>query len=250
MAEVDALVKIRYSEASSIAEDFLSMSVPPLPFQLALLSGPLKLGKSAAPIDSAPEEFDIVPGEAAEDSEDEPDEHALGSETTSAAWDFSDMVATITAEAARDSVLLDAHDADDAAIGPDGIPDSALPKVDLPTTQMISRFTAPRSSSSFVVDEEFILQRILDTRHSHQSLTGIKSQQTIMLDPKFSAAIVAMESQINTANEAKLLAREGSYHVRLAQDLDPEMRKPKTDRELHWQGVQAKRVTLLLGGAY
>ena len=119
--------------------------------------------------------------------------------------------------------------------------------IKLPLPLPITAIPQEHLASAFVHDGKLSLARILDTRKSHQASTGVHSQRTTLLDPKFAKAVSMVQPKIKaTGNKPKVMSvREASHRVRIAQEVDPELRKPKTNRELNWQNT-SRRVMLIL----
>ncbi|TFY79552.1 hypothetical protein EWM64_g4461 [Hericium alpestre] len=205
--------------------------------------GPLTVNKCTTSVGDQEIQEPVGPA-TGEESDDETNDLPPEMDPDLVQWDLSETVAMAAADAARDTILNDTLHADEAAVV-DDLLEHAPARIELPAAEtIIPDFP---SLSTFLINGEVSLRKMLDTRQAHQSLTSVKSQCTVMLDPKLLQALTTIEDEINKASETKLSAHEASHRVRLAQDLDPEMRKPKTDRELHWQGTTAKRVMLLLG---
>lgn len=242
--ELDRLLEVGQTEATRIAKDILHMSVPSAPFKLSPLRGPIHAqheDHGKAHDDTDGEESEVTVGEG---SEDEEDVHVP--EVDSAQVNLDESIVWASADATRESVLYDACEELTRTV-------EALPILEvLPAPIFPLRSTAVKPDctaleSAILSQGKLSIKQMLMARQSHQSVTSVKSQRTIMLDPKFQRAIEDTEKEMEgaAAKAKKMTIREASHRVRLAQDTDPEFRKPKTDRELHWQET-ARRVLLVL----
>ncbi|ETW75569.1 hypothetical protein HETIRDRAFT_330930 [Heterobasidion irregulare TC 32-1] len=204
-------------EATRIAKDVLHMSVPTAPFKLSPLH--CKKAELEGGIDG--EDSEVFVGEG---TEDELETHEAADDL--ALVDMDDSMALASADAARESVLYDACD------------ELSKTVETLPTLEASPSPIFPLQSAAAGTD---------GTPLSSSIIAQVRSQRTIMLDPKFQRSIEDTEKEIEGAasRAKKMTISEASHRVRLAQDTDLELRKPKTDRELHWQET-AKRVLLVL----
>lgn len=245
--DIDNAAELGYTEAVKLVKDILHMPIPSLPFRLSPLGGPeQRKAHQSLSVDeeSGSSDSDIDLGEG---TEDEFEAKSLADAMGAGPSDLSTNVIAASFDAARDSALSDAHD-DHAQEAEAVLLQARLVPIELYPPPPVTTVPQDRLLSAFVHDGKVSLAHVLDTRKSHQASTGVHSQRTTTLDPKFANAVKRVQNGEIKAIGIKptvMSIREASHRVRIAQDVDPELRKPKTTRELNWQNT-SKRVMLVL----
>ncbi|TFY52598.1 hypothetical protein EVG20_g10486 [Dentipellis fragilis] len=109
----------------------------------------------------------------------------------------------------------------------------------------------PLPSSILSPDNSLSIQKVLDTRKGHQSRTGVRSERSVKLDPKFhksaidpsfASTVEQTESGVAELRRSAMKIQEASHRVRIAQalDLSAAAIPVKKPRELRWQDAAQK----------
>ena len=166
------------------------MSIPALPFKLSPLNGPPRAKPSTRRQKQPDVEEDSSDTEGCSDigegTEDEP-ANAMGCLDIDDNDDvgLSDSIASASADAARDSALDAAHE--EMRGESKDILKSTLRVLELPQSTTMSSLEAHIQALSLLNNDGTLsIQRMLDIRQAHQRATEVRSQRTVMLDPKFS----------------------------------------------------------------
>lgn len=282
---LNQLVELAYKEATQIAKQLLRMPLPTLPFNHIPLRPPnasARRRKRAVAVPDSDEEDAVDDEVCGEDEDDDSeDEEAAGSgpiasiamcetgcptqapdsDPSSPADSNLALLAEQTADAAGytsryaalsedfDTALQELSEASKSEpsgpardllvavepfIGP--LP---LPPPPPPPSASTQPFISPVLLSQLFDEKKISVQRMVDVRIKNQSGTATRSERVVMLDPKFALG------RLNNP-DSKMSMREGSHHVRVAQDLGiPAVKKAKTAREQRWNET-AQQVQLIV----
>ena len=180
--ELDHLLEVRQTEATRIVKDILHMSVPSAPFKLLPLRGPIHAQHK--PHGKVHDDTDGEESKVTIDKGSEDEENINMPEVDSAQVNLDESIVWASADATQELVLHDACKELTRTVEALSILEVLLvPVFPLQSTVVKSDCTA--LESAILSQGKLFIKQMLMARQSYQSVTLVKLQQTVMLDPKF-----------------------------------------------------------------
>ncbi|TFY65413.1 hypothetical protein EVG20_g5597, partial [Dentipellis fragilis] len=253
-AEIDQIIELGHREATIIAKDFLHMTLSSSKHvQLTPISSPRPSDKEDAWESDDSDSSDNFEAKEQDDIEDEVDPDVDDP-------DGGIMLSSVNI--ARDAALADAHDAflstamasANSDVQHVSLPDPWLERPTVTSNGVLDSDTKPAPAKStlqstiLTASSLLSIQKVLDTRKAHQSFTGVRSECTVKLDPKFlksvidpafASTVIRAEDEAAEVQRSAMKIKEASHRVRVAQALGPTAAQNpvKKPRQLRWQNA-------------
>ncbi|KAF8195480.1 hypothetical protein BJ912DRAFT_900722 [Pholiota molesta] len=256
--DLNHLVEVGHMEALRICRDILQINVPHVTAAKPVILHALGASTRAPKIHSTDNtDRSNIHYETEFDGEDSDDDEVATLPASDTLKSPTSAIDDCTAEASRDaaqyaalckdleSVLIDHNLANE---------DFTIPApINLPSLR-ISELTGPLSilakSAGFpsklldisAPSPKITASLLLQARKSCQSGTGVKSERTVSVGPKYTALDKVREAEEDERVPSKvheLKANEASHRLRIAQDTNTEIKKQeqKKTRQIRWQNV-------------